>query len=504
MGLEPLSTSFDLTYLERYSSNDSLPKGQSCPRHYSFDGSPLPCLTATSEEGVAVAIEKSHASFLSGQWKECSVQQRVSVISTAVKLLQIRSTEAAYLDTLETGRSFFSSVNHSLPKAVQTALWFCNSISNINGNFYQSQRSQNIAFDSITPYGCVLCILPWNDPLVLFCWKVIPALLLGNSVIVKPSEYSTGSALLFTELLHTAGVPKDVLQVVVGRDTNAFNLLISDQRVRSISMTGSSETAKYIQKHSCSFLRKLNFECGGKSPFIVPDDLTDAELTKCAETLVHNMFYNQGQICSAPSLLVINSLAFNKIFPIIKQLSALFLPGNPFGLGQMVGQICTDTVFLRTKSTILSARDSHLDVWTHPGSSICDPEPGKQSHPPTLIICKNYSEYLVHPFLHQEVFGPVLTVVISNSYEEMINIANYSSYGLASAVWSSNINTLLYISSRIDSGIVHLNTWGDDDIGIPFGGVKDSGEAREKCLDTFYQFSYKKAVHLGLNRQSIL
>lgn len=503
MTLEPLSASFDLTYLERYSSNPSLPQGQLCPRYYSFDGSPLPDLTVTSEEGAAVAIEKSHSSFLSGQWKECSIRHRVNIISKATKSLQIRSAEAAYLDTLETGRSFFSLVNHSLPKAVQTALWFCNSVSNINGTLYQSQSSQNIAFDSITPYGSVLCILPWNDPLVLFCWKVIPALLLGNSVIVKPSEYSTGSALLFAELLHTAGVPKDVLQLVVGRDTKAFNLLISDQRVRSISMTGSSETAKYIQKHSCSFLRKLNFECGGKSAFIVPDDLNDAELIKCSEALVHNMFYNQGQICSAPSLLVINSLASSKILPIIKQLSTSFLPGNPFGLSQNVGQICTDTVFSRTKSTILSALDNHLEVWTHPGLCISDSERGKQSHPPTLIICKNYSEYLEHPFLHQEVFGPILTIVISNSYEEMINIANFSSFGLASAVWSSNVNTLFYFSSRIDSGIVHLNTWGDDDIGIPFAGVKDSGEAREKCLETFNQFSYKKAVHIALNRQKL-
>jgi len=503
MILEPLSALSDITYLEKYSSNFSLPKGQCTPRHYSFDGSPLPGLIATSEEGAAVAIDKSYSSFLSGHWKDCSIQQRVNIISKAAKSLQIRSAEAAYLDTLETGRSYFSLVNHSLPKAVQTALWFCNSVSNINSHFYQSQRSQNIAFDSITPYGCVLCILPWNDPLVLFCWKVIPALLLGNSVIVKPSEYSTGSALLFAELLHTAGVPKDVLQVVVGRDTKAFNLLISDHRVRSISMTGSSETAKYIQKHSCSFLRKLNFECGGKSAFIIPDDLNDAELSKCAEVLVHNMFYNQGQICSAPSLLVVNSAVFSKILPIIKQVSTSFLPGNPLGLRQMVGQICTRTVFLRTKNTILAARDSHLEVWTHPGLSHCDSKFGKQSHPPTLIICKKYSEYLDHPFLHQEVFGPVLTILISNSYDEMINIANHSSFGLASAVWSSNINTLTYLSRRIDSGIVHLNTWGDDDIGIPFGGVKDSGEAREKCLDAFSQFSYKKVIHVALNSQRL-
>jgi acyl-CoA reductase-like NAD-dependent aldehyde dehydrogenase len=500
MAIEPLSASFDLTYLERYSLNLSLPQGQSLPRNYSFDGSSLPDLTATSEEGAEVAIEKAYSSFRCGKWKNCSIQQRVKIISRAVKSLQERSAEAAYLDALETGRSFFSLVNHSLPKAVQTALWFCNTATNTNGNFYQSQSSQNIAFDSSTAYGVVLCILPWNDPLVLFCWKVIPALLLGNSVIVKPSEYSTGSALLFAELLHNAGVPREVLQVVVGRDTKAFNLLIDDSRVRSIAMTGSSETAKYIQKHSSSFLKKLNFECGGKSAFIIPDKLDESELNRCAEVLVRNMFYNQGQICSAPSLLVVNSSVFSQLSPIIKRLAASYLPGNPFSSGQMVGQICTDAVLLRTKTTLLTARDRGLEVWSHPGLSNSDIQYGEKSHPPSFITCQNLSEYLGHTFLHQEVFGPVLTVVISNSYDEMIDIANHSPFGLASAVWSSNINTLSYFTSRIDSGIVHLNTWGDDDIGIPFGGTKDSGEAREKCLETFNQFSYKKTIHISLDR----
>lgn len=499
MTLHPQTSLFTKQTLERYSSNLFLPKGQSHSRQYSFDGSPLPDLIATSEEGAARAIENSHSSFQRGLWRESTIEQRSSIIIQATHALSARSAEAAYLDALETGRSFFSLLNHSLPKAVKTALWFCNSASNFGASSYKATTSHNLAFDSITPFGSVLCILPWNDPLVLFCWKVIPALLMGNSVIVKPSEYSTGSALLFTDLLHSAGVPRDVLQVVVGRDVLALNLLITDQRVRAISMTGSSETAKYIQKHSSNFLRKLNFECGGKSPFIVPDKLSASELHRCAEVLTRNMFYNQGQICSAPSLLIVNSHVFSELIPLIKELSGSFLPGNPLATNQIVGQMCTDSVLAKTESTLQAARQCQLEVWTHSGLSESEHTSGKRSHPPSIIHCKSYTEYINNDFLHQEVFGPLLTVVVSNSFEEMIAIANLSAFGLASSVWSSNINTLLYLSDLIDSGIVHFNTWGDDDIGIPFGGVKESGQAREKCLESFSQFSYKKAIHIAVN-----
>jgi acyl-CoA reductase-like NAD-dependent aldehyde dehydrogenase len=463
-------------------------------RAYLFEDIPLPPLLSPSLPDLRSNISELHYSFVQGIWNDKTKQDKISVIRSAVDDIRNSLDLLSFYDSVESGRSKHSLLRDSYPKALETIDWFCASFLTLTGSSYQSQSSSSIGFLSREPHGVCVCFLPWNDPLVLFAWKVIPALLLGNSVIVKPSEYATASILAFCKALIKAGVPSNVLSVVVGRDQQIFKELCSNELVRCISLTGSTSTALTIQRlvSESGTLKKLSFECGGKSPFLLLSSNSQESLKKACEVIAKNMFYNQGQICSAPSVLACISDHSGNIQLLLKQYWAKYFPQDPLLSGAEVGTLCIPGAAKRIRDFIDRVEEFGIKVVQLPGDikrfRDC-------AIPPTLIVV-SASVYLSNRWLHEEIFGPVLTIVEGESLDDLITVANASPYGLAAGVWSESIHDAMHASKCIQSGVVHINSYGDDPVGMPFGGIKNSGEAKEKCNGSFDQFSYQKLIYM--------
>ena len=465
------------------------------PRHYLYGGIDLPPLQSPSLDELDICIDEMHQFHLDASWRNLAGLEKINIIRKSAKLLEANASKFATYDAAETGRSYQSLVKDSYPKAVATIRWFCSAFEVARQNSYNTGNIVDIAYTKRVPYGTCLCILPWNDPLVLFAWKVIPALLLGNPVIVKPSEYSSSSALAYAHLLYESGLPKQALSIVVGRDTNIFNKMITSEKVPAISMTGSTKTALYIQStlSEAGLLKKLNFECGGKSPFLLSSKNSSESIDKACRTLVSNMFYNQGQICSAPSLLICDYQLVDKAISLILLYSKNYIPGDPFSQTNKVGTMCISNSVNYLRDFLEKARSV--------GATIFQQQYTKDSHqtfsiPPTILVADKHT-YLNNQFLRQELFGPILTLVPASSFAEMIDIGNSSQYGLASSVWTESLEEIQQASLELSAGVLHVNSYGADGLGIPFGGIKNSGEAKEKSLESFDQFSYSKTIYIS-------
>lgn len=464
-------------------------------RKFLYGGVELPPLESPNQEDLDQALYKMDAYFCNGAWRRMPRSDKVNIILAAAKSLERHAEIAAFYDSVETGRSFSSLINDSIPKAIQTIQWFCAAIQVTFQKSFDVETSLSLSFSKRLPYGLCLCILPWNDPLVLFAWKVIPALLSGNSVIVKPSERSSSSALFFASLLYEAGLPFETLSIVVGKDSSLLQSMVTNPLIPVISMTGSTRTALAIQ-HVASqsgHLKKLSFECGGKSPFLVTSHNSKASLLKACQVIVDNMFYNQGQICSAPSLLICEDSVSVYMFETIYDMCIRFLPGDPLDEENIVGTMCDPDSVLRIYTFLERVKSLDIRVLQ---VSVDDPKLRSCAIPPTILLM-NKDIYTQNDFLHQELFGPVLTIVTADTYQEMLDLSNSSSYGLASALWSESLEEVQIAIYELQAGLMHVNSYGQDEIGIPFGGIKDSGDAKEKCLEAFDQFCYSKTVYIG-------
>ena len=467
-------------------------------KKYLYQNISLPPLESPSCSDLENNIKHLHDAFKDRTWLDITAKKRVEIILRAASRLESLACQAAYYDAIESGRSLNSLIKDSIPKAVETIRWFCSALLCKYNKVYQSpDYTFDYAYTSDLPAGICLCILPWNDPLVLFAWKVIPALLMGNCVIVKPSEYSSGSALMFTKILIESGVPSNVISVIVGRNEEIFRSLILSPHIPIISMTGSTKTALYIQHTSSEseYLKKLNFECGGKSAFLITKNNSEISLIKGLKVVAENIYYNQGQICSAPSLLLCHVDHYKNALNQLKLLLQEYSPSDPLDKSTNIGTMCNESSVKRIQLFLQSATEIGGTVYQ---GALDDPKLINCALPPTLLILKK-ADYLKYSFLQQELFGPVLTVIFLETIEDMVAIANSSNYGLASSIWSESIHDVQFSSYHLNAGIVHVNSYGKDSVGLPFGGILNSGDAKEKCIETFDQFSYKKLVYTHLS-----
>jgi acyl-CoA reductase-like NAD-dependent aldehyde dehydrogenase len=348
---------------------------------------------------------------------------------------------------------------------------------------------QENAFSSITrmPLGVVGIITPWNDPMVVDVWKFAPALLMGNSVVIKPAEQSSLSLIKVAKLASEAGVPDGVFNVVTGRGETTGKALALNMDVRGIYFTGSSEVGKNIMMYAGqSNMKKVGLECGGKSPFIVSAKCVD--IGRAAAVLAQNMFYNQGQICTAPSRAIVDECVYDEFLDCLKRESERYVPGNPFETENNVGCVVSRKQFDRVNRYIDAARIDGADVYTAVTvKNKCEHACGIQ---PTIITGVDNS----YSCAREEIFGPVVIVIKSRGLKDSVNIANDTPYGLAGAVFTDDIHEAYYAACHIHAGLVHINSWGEDEVHTPFGGVKESGLGKDRSMWAFDEYSERKTV----------
>jgi acyl-CoA reductase-like NAD-dependent aldehyde dehydrogenase len=455
------------------------------------DGRDLSGISACKDEDINRAVAAAKNSFESTLWCNKGPDEKKDILFKLANLMEKNREELALLDTIETGRAFRNYFYDSIPKAIQALRYFAECVDKYYDHAIPP-RANSFATITREPLGVIGIITPWNDPLVVATWKFAPALLMGNSIVMKPAEQSSFSILRVAKLAQEAGLPDGVLNVVTGFGDTAGKALALHKDVAGIFFTGSSEVGKKIMQYAGqSNMKKVGLECGGKSPFIVSKHCRHLE--KAASVLARNIFYNQGQICSAPSRALIDIEIKDRFIELLKKESVHYIPRDPLDVNSEVGCVVS-----REQETKI--RD-YIRIGIESGATMMTPE---------LIEPVNSKACCVIPTIfddvkagsviaQEEIFGPVVAVIGYNNIAEALSIANNTRYGLAASIWTSDLDEAYQISRGLRAGIVHVNCYGEDDNTAPFGGVKESGIGKDKSIFAFDDYSYLKTTWMRFN-----
>jgi len=413
---------------------------------------------ANVAQGTAADIDSAvnAARAASPNWKTLSPHIRARYLYAIARLVQKHSRLLAVLETMDNGKPIRESRDIDIPLVARHF-------------YYHAGWAQLLPqeFPDYEPCGVVGQIIPWNFPLLMLAWKIAPALATGNTVVLKPAEFTPLTALLFAELCQEAELPAGVVNIVTG-DGSTGEALVKHPDVDKIAFTGSTEVGRAIRSATAPTHKRLSLELGGKSPFII---FEDADLDSAVEGLVDGIWFNQGQVCCAGSrLLMQESIAEPLIAKIRDRMSTLRI-GSPLDKAIDIGAIVARVQLERIQKMVAQGVSEGATCWQ---PQIELPSRGFY-FPPTLLSN-------VHPtsiVAQQEIFGPVLAAMTFRTPREAVELANNTVYGLASCVWSENINVALHVAAQLKAGVVWVNCTNLFDAACGFGGYRESGYGRE-------------------------
>ncbi|MDO6584165.1 aldehyde dehydrogenase family protein [Salipiger sp. 1_MG-2023] len=410
-------------------------------------GEVLASLTQATQDDVDSAVAAARQA--QPGWEDIGGAARARFMYALARLLQKHARLLAVLETLDNGKPIRESRDIDVPLAVR--------------HFYYHAGSAQLMdseMDGRAAMGVCAQIVPWNFPLLMLAWKVAPALAMGNTVVLKPAEWTSLSALLFADLCRQAGLPDGVVNIVTGDGAVGEMLVRAD--VDKIAFTGSTEVGRAIRTATAGSGKALTLELGGKSPYIV---FEDADLDSAVEGLVDAIWLNQGQVCCAGSRLLVQEGIAERFYAKLRARMDTLRIGNPLDKCIDVGAIIDPEHRQRIARMIGSEGDIHQTL----------PCPEGCYFPPTLITGLSSA----HPLMQDEIFGPVLVAATFRTPQEAVQLANDTRYGLAASIWSENINTALDIAPKLAAGVVWINGSNMFDAAVPFGGLRESGFGRE-------------------------
>ncbi|WP_411389760.1 aldehyde dehydrogenase [Pseudomonas sp. MPB23] len=444
------------------------------------------CDAADADHAVKVA----RATFDAGVWSRSSPVSRKQAMLRFADLLEQHAEELALLETLDMGKPISDALNVDVPCASDAIRWSGEAIDKIYDEVAATPHDQ-LGLVTREPIGVVAAIVPWNFPLMMACWKLGPALASGNSVILKPSEKSPLTALRIAQLAIDAGIPAGVLNVLPGYGHTVGKALALHMDVDTIVFTGSTRIAKQLLIYSGeSNMKRVWLEAGGKSPNIVFADAAD--LHAAAESAAAAIAFNQGEVCTAGSrLLVERSIKDTFLAMVIDALKG-WIPGNPLDPETNVGAL-VDTQQMNNVLAYIEAGHKDGAQLVIGGERVLQETGGTYVQPTIFDGVSNAMR-----IAQEEIFGPVLSVITFDSVEEAISIANDSQYGLAAAVWTADISKAHLTAKALRAGSVWINQYDGGDMTAPFGGFKQSGNGRDKSLHAFDKYTELKATWIKL------
>ena len=440
-------------------------------------------VAACDAKDVNLAVKKAREAFNDGRWSRLHPSERKAILIRLAKLMKRNRHELAVLESVDSGKPVRDCQTIDLEETINCLIWHAEATDKI---YDQSAPVGEDAMALVVrePVGVVGCVLPWNFPLLMMAWKIAPALAAGNSVVLKPAEQTSLSALRIAELALEAGLPRGVLNVVPGMGPDVGEPMGRHPDIDMLSFTGSTETGRrFLQYSAASNLKKIVLECGGKNPAIVLEDAEDLDLV--AEHVVNGAFWNMGENCSASSRLIVHEAVKDKLMKRIIARTRNWKTGDPLDPRHHLGAL-VDKEHFRKVSTYLKKGKIVIGGKTQQGRYVL----------PTIIDEVKASDKLAR----EEVFGPVLAVITVRSTDEAIAVANDTDYGLAASVFSANGRQALRAAREIRAGTVTVNCYGEGDITTPFGGYKQSGfGGRDNSLHAHDQYTELKTIWIDLS-----
>ena len=433
-------------------------------------GDALATVALGTADDVDRAVKAARAA-LPG-WQAIGGHQRARYLYAFARQVQKHSRKLAVIETMDNGKSIRESRDIDIPLVAR--------------HFYHHAGWAQLLdeeFPGYGPVGVVGQIIPWNFPLLMFAWKVAPALAAGNTVVIKPAEFTPMSAIALAEIADEIGLPAGVLNVVNG-DGKTGAAIVEHAGIDKIAFTGSTEVGRIIRKATAGTTKKLSLELGGKSPFIVFDD---ADLDSTVEGLVDGIWFNQGQVCCAGSRLLVQERVAEKLYDKIRVRMESLRVGSPLDKAVDIGAIVDKVQYDRIKSLVEIGVQEGATCWQ---PDIPMPEKGLFLKP-TLLTGVSPASTVAQ----EEIFGPVLVAMTFRTPAEAVELANNTTYGLAACVWSENINVALDIAAQVKAGVVWVNGTNLFDAACGFGGYRESGYGREGGKEGMYEYLEPEWLH---------
>jgi aldehyde dehydrogenase (NAD+) len=442
--------------------------GKTFTTHEPATGADLAKLAIGTTEDVDAAVAAARKA--QGPWAKLSGHQRARHLYALARMIQRHGRLLAVIEAIDNGKPVRETRDIDIPLAAR--------------HFYHHAgwaQLQETEFADHNPVGVVGQIIPWNFPFLMLAWKVAPALALGNTVVLKPAEFTSLTALLFAELAAAAGLPPGVLNVVTGEgETGA--LVVDHTGIDKIAFTGSTEVGRIIREKTAGSGKSLTLELGGKSPFIVFDD---ADIDGAVEGVVDAIWFNQGQVCCAGSRVLVQEGVAPKFLSRLKKRMQTLRVGHPLDKCIDMGAIVAPVQLQRIEKLVSQGVDEGAELF----QSEIDLPKGGSYYRPTLLANVQPTSIVAT----EEIFGPVAVSMTFRTPEEAVQLANHSRYGLAASVWSETIGLALHVAARLQAGVVWVNATNLFDASAGFGGKKESGFGREGGKEGAYEYLKPKA-----------
>jgi len=454
-----------------------------------FTGEPWAQIAQGNAEDCDRAVRAAHRAYTAGAWPQLTPSQRGLLLHKLGDLVVRDARKLAETEVRDNGK-LIAEMQAQLNYLPQWYYYFGGLADKIQGAVIPLDKKGFFNFTRHEPLGVVGAITPWNSPLLLAAWKLAPALAAGNTVVIKPSEFTSASTLEFVKLFEEAGFPPGVVNVVTGFGKDVGTPLVEHPLVKKIAFTGSDATGRAINELAARTFKRVSLELGGKSPNIV---FADANIEDAVNGAVSGIFAATGQTCIAGSRLLLQESIHDAFVEKLLALAKTARMGDPMSPDTQVGPVTTRPQYEKVLGYIDIAKKEGAKLLMG-GGAAARPECGKGWFvEPTVFAGVNNKMRIAQ----EEVFGPVLSVIKFKDEEEALAIANDVRFGLGSGVWTSDIGRAIRMSERIQAGTVWVNTYRAVSYLSPFGGYKDSGLGRENGMDAVREYLQVKSVWIN-------
>ena len=434
------------------------------------NGSLIAQIPCSSIEDVDDAVLAATAA--SADWADQTIAERADWLEKIADALESRVEEVAQLESLDTGKPISLARSVDAARSVANFRFFAEQGREFESEIFEMSDATNRVV--YKPVGVTGLITPWNLPLYLLSWKVAPALLMGNTIVAKPSEMTPMTASLLAEVMEEVELPNGVFNLVHGNGLDAGAPLTSHPDVNLISFTGGTDTGREVAKSASSGFKKLSLELGGKNATIIRED---ANLDEMMPSIVRASFLNQGQVCLCGSRILVHESIYDSFVKGFLEVVSDMIVGDPSDDQTELGALISADHRDKVMSYIELAEEEGGDILCGGGAPVGIPQAFENGYwvSPTVIDGLAPDSRCAT----EEIFGPVVTLHPFSDDDEAVEIANMTDYGLAGSIWTQDVDAGSLMAEQIDSGMVWVNCWLHRDLRVPFGGVKNSGVGRE-------------------------